>query len=141
VARFQTWLRSVRGIETGDYGSLWHWSVSDPAAFWTAVWDYFEIRHDGDYTQAMSGQDMLGVKWFAGARVNYAEHLLRHERVASSDAVVFHHLSEVRPLGTVTWHRLGSQVRILATQLRALASSRAIESPRTCPTCRRRQSQ
>jgi acetoacetyl-CoA synthetase len=120
MARFQAWLRSARGIATADYESLWRWSVSEPAAFWTAIWDYFDILHDGSYASAMSGMEMLGVRWFEGARVNYAEHLLRHESVAGPDEVVFHHLSETRPLRTMTWHTLGSQVRILATQLRAM---------------------
>src|SRR6266851_3194695 len=120
MARFQAWLRSARGIVTADYESLWRWSVSEPAAFWTAIWDYFDILHDGSYASAMSSLEMLGVRWFEGARVNYAEHLLRHESVAGPDEVVFHHLSETRPLRTMTWHTLGSQVRILATQLRAM---------------------
>jgi len=33
---------------------------------------------------------------------------------------VFHHLSENRPLAKMTWRELGRQVRILATQLRAM---------------------
>src|ERR1700692_2538417 len=116
MARFQAWLRSARGIVTPDYESLWRWAVSEPGAFWTAIWDYFEVRHDGSYSSAMSSPEMLGVKWFEGARVNYAEHLLRHESSARPDKVVFHHLSETRPLRTMTWYALGAQARILSTQ-------------------------
>jgi acetoacetyl-CoA synthetase len=63
---------------------------------------------------------MLGVRWFEGARVNYVEHMLRHERTARPDEVAFHHLSETRALATMGWQELGRQVRILATQLRAM---------------------
>jgi acetoacetyl-CoA synthetase len=120
VVRFQEWLRSTRGIATSDYDSLWRWSVSDPEAFWRAIWDHFEILHDGVPAAALSGSDMLGVQWFQGARVNYAEHLLRHEFRARPDEIAFYHLSETRALDTMTWRTLGSQVRILATQLRAM---------------------
>jgi len=120
VARFQTWLRSERGVVTSDYPSLWQWSVNEPAAFWTAIWDYFEVRHDGIYSRPMSGQEMLGVRWFEGARVNYAEHLLRHESAVDAQKAVFHHLSELRPLSSMTWQTLAAQVRILATQLRTM---------------------
>jgi acetoacetyl-CoA synthetase len=120
VARFQQWLLESRGVATQDYASLWRWSVEDPAAFWSAIWDYFEIRHDGTYARAMSSLEMLGVKWFEGARVNYAEHLLRHESRAAPGKVVFHHLAENRPLATMTWQALGIEVRILATQLRRM---------------------
>ena len=26
-----------------DYEDVWRWSVDDPAAFWTSIWDYFEV--------------------------------------------------------------------------------------------------
>src|SRR5882762_9191253 len=120
MARFQAWLRSARGVATADYESLWRWSVSEPAAFWTAIWDYFDILHDGSYASAMSSMEMLGVRWFEGARVNYAEHLLRHESAVDAQKAVFHHLSELRPLSSMTWQTLAAQVRILATQLRTM---------------------
>jgi len=120
LARFQRWLLERRGLDTPDYADLWRWSVAEPEAFWSAIWEYFEIRHDGSYSRAMSSLDMQGVRWFEGARVNYAEHLLRHESRAPPDAVVFHHLAENRPLATLSWQALGDGVRILATQLRAL---------------------
>jgi len=120
VVRFQRWLLEQRGVATADYAALWRWSVDEPAAFWSAIWDFFEIRHDGTYFRSMSSQDMLGVRWFEGARVNYAEHLLRHETKAAPDTVVFHHLAENRPLVTLSWQALGAEVRILATQLRAM---------------------
>jgi acetoacetyl-CoA synthetase len=119
LAAFQAWLAD-RGVPTGDYAALWHWSVSEPDAFWTAIWNYFDIIHDGSYVRAMSSLDMLGVRWFDGARVNYAEHLLRPERTASANKIALHHSSEIRPLSSTTWSTLGSQVRILATQLRAM---------------------
>src|SRR3546814_17143462 len=49
----------------------------------------------------------------------YAEVWLRLEAVAP-EAVGFHHQSETRPLARMRWRELGAQVRILATQLRAL---------------------
>ncbi len=120
IVRFQSWLRSRRNVDTTDYASLWRWSVDDSEAFWKAIWDFFEIRHDGTYSRAMSSHEMLGVKWFEGARVNYAEHLLRHEARAASGDVALHHLSENRALTSMSWRTLGKNVRVLATQLRKL---------------------
>ena len=37
------WL-SERGVERETYDDLWHWSIDDLAAFWTSVWDDFEVR-------------------------------------------------------------------------------------------------
>ena len=32
------------GTSLTDYQSLWRWSVDDPAAFWGALWEYFELE-------------------------------------------------------------------------------------------------
>ncbi|WP_020650924.1 acetoacetate--CoA ligase [Solimonas variicoloris] len=119
IARYQRWLREQRGVDTGDYAALWRWSVDEPEAFWATIWDYFDVQSSVSYSQVLDRRAMPGAKWFENSRVNYAEHLLRHEKTAP-DAPVFHHLSETRPLATMSWRELGRQVRILATQLRAL---------------------
>ncbi len=63
---------------------------------------------------------MPGTRWFEGSRVNYAEHLLRHEAIAGEGQAALQACSETRPLAAMSWRELGRQVRILATQLRAL---------------------
>lgn len=120
LSRYQRWLKDDRGIEARDYAALWQWSVTEPEAFWRSIWDYFEVRHDGAFTQALDRREMTGVRWFEGARVNYSEHLLRHEESAAPGETVFHHLTETRPLAEISWQELGRQVRIVATQLRRL---------------------
>jgi acetoacetyl-CoA synthetase len=120
VTRYLDWLRTHRGRVLVDYDALWRWSVAEPEAFWGTLWDYFEVRSDTPYKQVLDHRVMPGAKWFEGARVNYAEHLLRHEEKARDDEVVFQHLTELRPLASMTWRELARQVRIVATQLRAL---------------------
>ncbi len=120
VARYLEWLRDTRGKNLPDYDALWHWSVQDCEGFWGSLWDYFEVRSDTPYKQVLDRRVMPGAKWFEGARINYAEHLLRHEEKSRDDEIVFQHLSECRPLATMTWRELGRQVRIVATQLRAM---------------------
>jgi acetoacetyl-CoA synthetase len=120
LARYQRWLLQSRGIDQPDYGSLWHWSVTEPGEFWQSIWDYFDVQHDGTSTRPLDRREMLGVHWFEGARVNYVEHMLRHEGAARPGETALHHLSETRPLQQLSWQDLGRQVRILATQLRAM---------------------
>jgi acetoacetyl-CoA synthetase len=120
LAAYMKWLAEKHGQSFSNYHELWRWSVTDIAAFWGSIWEYFQIHSVTPYQQVLDQRIMPGARWFEGARVNYAEHMLRHEAVAAPDKIVFHHLSEVRPLATMTWPQLGRQVRILATQLRAL---------------------
>lgn len=120
LARYQRWLKHERARDLTDYDSMWRWSVSDPDGFWRSIWDYFDVLHDGSFEHALGGRGMRGVRWFEGARVNYAEHMLRHEAIAAASEVAFHHLSEARALDTMSWHEVGSRVRALATKLRSI---------------------
>src|ERR1700733_10746774 len=120
VARYMTWLEESRKLDFADYEALRKWSVTDIEAFWASIWDYFRVQSAAPYTQVLDCRIMPGAKWFEGSRVNYAEHLLRHELTAGPADVAFHHLTETRPLQTMGWAELAGKVRILATQLRKL---------------------
>ena len=114
LTHFLTWL-ARRGRRFDSYEALWQWSIDDLEGFWGSLWDYFEIRASRPYERVLGKRTMPGAEWFPGARLNYAEHALRHER-AGADALLF--LSERRGLNSLSWADLGNQVRRLATQLR-----------------------
>jgi acetoacetyl-CoA synthetase len=120
VARFMGWLAAERGRAFASYEELRRWSVTDLDGFWAAVWEFFDVQSSQPYQRVLSSRAMPGAVWFEGSRVNYAEHLLRHERDAAPGETAIVHGSEVRPLATMSWHELGGAVRVLATQLRAL---------------------
>lgn len=120
LQRYLEWLARERGVRLSDYEALWRWSVAEPERFWESLWDRFDVRSSTPYTSVIDSQQMPGAKWFEGSRVNYAEHLLRYEEVAARDAVALLHASELGPLEEMTWAELGRQVRVLATELRAL---------------------
>ncbi|HUK02200.1 MAG TPA: acetoacetate--CoA ligase [Steroidobacteraceae bacterium] len=117
LTAYMRWLEKTRGLKFTRYDELWRWSVSDLEAFWASAWEYFDVRASQPYTRVLGKREMPGAEWFPGAKLNYAEHALRHER-PGVDAV--YHLSERTPLARLSWTDLGAQVRVLATQLRAL---------------------
>lgn len=119
MKQFMDWLARERGKTFDDYDSLWRWSVDDLEGFWGAIWDYFGIISTTPYERVLDREVMPGARWFEGARVNYAEHMLRHEQVDPDGAAVFH-LSELRPLEKMSWREVGGQARLLATRLREL---------------------
>jgi acetoacetyl-CoA synthetase len=106
IGRFAAWLEQ-RGIGTFDsYDALWRWSVDDLAGFWGAVWQFFDVRASVPYSQVLDSSTMPGTKWFVGARLNYAEHILRH--AGDGQAIIAH--SQTRPPSTLTWDQLAEQV-------------------------------
>src|SRR5688500_5180649 len=72
VTAFLRWL----GHEEWDYEALWRWSVEELDAFWEAVWRFYEVRSSTAYLAVLDGHAMPGARWFDGAHVNYAEHVL-----------------------------------------------------------------
>ena len=120
LTKFYRWLEAERGLRFANYDALWRWSVADIEAFWAAIWDCFEVISDTPYARVISQKTMPGCRWFEGSRTNYAEHILRFEGNAKPGQVAFHHSTETRPLATMSWQQLGSQVRKLATRLRAM---------------------
>lgn len=61
-----------------DYPSLYQWSIEKPAAFWAAVWDFCGVVASRRFDSVVEHFDrMPGARWLPGARLNYAENLLR----------------------------------------------------------------
>ncbi len=115
LARFMAFLRDTRGLGFTDYAGLWRWSVDDLEGFWGA--DFFAIKASEPYTRVLASSGMPGARWFPGARLNYAEHVLRRER-PGADALIA--VSEDSPPAGVPWPEFAAKVRLVATQLRAL---------------------
>ena len=115
LAAFQRWLEAERGLRFAGYHELWRWSVTDLEAFWQAIWDWFGVGASAPPTRVLGRRTMPGAQWFTGARLNYAEHVLRRAR-PGSDALL--HRGEATELAGMPWEELAGQVRTLATWLR-----------------------
>ena len=73
-----------------DYPSLYRWSIEHPEQVWPAVWKCRNVvcterAHGDPWDEVVVGLDRmappdpdLGPRWFTGARLNFAENLLRH---------------------------------------------------------------
>ena len=88
VTAFRDWLAAERGVVLADVAALWRWSVDDIESFWAAIWDYGGvIASRGCDDVLVDGDAMPGARWFTGARLNYAENLLR--RRDDAPAMIF----------------------------------------------------
>ena len=117
LTAFMSWLASQRGLRFDGYHALWRWSVGDLEGFWRAVWDYSGIDASAPPERVLGRRAMPGAEWFPGARLNYAQHILRRERPGEPALL---HVSETTPLASLDWADLAGQARILGTRLRAM---------------------
>lgn len=113
---YMRWLREKGTMDTDDYHQLWTWSVENIPAFWKSIREYFDVLHEGEPEEIMTGT-MPRVNWFPGLRLNYAEHIFRKEN-DTHPAIVFK--SENTPLQTLSWKALRQQVSALQKHLESL---------------------
>ena len=121
MTAFMRWLAAERGVEPEDYPALWRWSVDELEDFWAAIWDYFDVISSQPRPDVLAERVMPGAQWFAGAELNYAEHVFR-DKPGGEVAVL--HASELRDLDEMTWDELHDAVAQVAAGLRSLGVER-----------------
>ena len=118
ITRFARWVSASRGADVTDtYDDLWRWSVGDLDGFWSAIWEFFEVKASMPATAVLGARAMPGAEWFPGARLNYAEHVFRGK---PDSALALQHASEVRELDWMTWGELRDMTARIATGLKFL---------------------
>jgi acetoacetyl-CoA synthetase len=79
IARYITLINEKNNLNIKDYCELYQWSVNNIEDFWAAIWDFVDIRSSKSFDSVVDdAYKMPGAKWFAGARLNFAENLLRY---------------------------------------------------------------
>ncbi len=98
------------------YAPLYEWSVDNIADFWETMWDFADILASKPYDQVIDDvTKMPGAKWFSGARLNFAENLLRYK----DDGVALIFKGEAQPSIEITYAELYDEVARLAKALKA----------------------
>ncbi|NNF51102.1 MAG: acetoacetate--CoA ligase [Gammaproteobacteria bacterium] len=98
------------------YTELYQWSIDQPDGFWQSVWDFFDVRCSRHAEKVLrNGTQMPGAKWFEGARLNFAENLLRSQD--DRTAIIFCGENDVRR--ELSFAQLRSEVARVADGLKA----------------------
>jgi len=124
IARYARWLESHGGpaIPAPDripsYRDLWQWSVDEPAAFWSSVWDFFGVLGTRGSGPVLAGK-MPEVGWFAGSTVNYARNALHRAGVDPARTAVIYS-SEAGRDGRISYGDLASRVAEVRAGLQSL---------------------
>ncbi|HEY5940370.1 MAG TPA: acetoacetate--CoA ligase [Gemmatimonadales bacterium] len=109
-----------------DFTSLYRWSVEHPEAFWPEVWRFCGVvaeERPGQepWDDVVIGLDRmappdqnLGPRWFPGARLNFAENLLRY----ADDHPAIEFWNELGRQRTLTYADLSQEVARVSAALR-----------------------
>lgn len=112
-------LRRAQALDPSvvDYRTLHAFSVEQPHAFWTSLWDYLDIVAESRGDVVVDDiRRMPGAAWFPGARLNFAENHLR--RRDAGEAII--HRTEDGKRRVLSWAQLHDAVgRCMAALQRA----------------------
>jgi acetoacetyl-CoA synthetase len=117
LTAFRAYVAERWRIDLPDYAALHGWSIRCPNQFWPSVWDYCRVIGDWDGKAAVESFDrMPGARWFPGARLNFAENLLRCRD--DRPAIIF--CNEQGRRRAISFAELARQVSRCAAGLRRL---------------------
>ncbi len=117
MARFIDFVNNKYDKQITNYNELYEWSINEIPDFWTAVWAFVGITALRDYESVVDDIfKMPGAKWFTGARLNFAENLLRYRD--DRTALIF--IGETQKRACMSYSELYDTVARLAISLRQL---------------------
>jgi len=117
LSRFIDYVNLRHEIGILNYDELYRWSIEQPEQFWIEVWHFCDIKASHPWTTVLEQPaTMPGAKWFTGARLNFAENLLRRR----DDKTALVYWSEDKIHRAVTYFELNEQVAKLAQAMRGM---------------------
>ncbi len=115
ITRFIAAVNARYKLNLTAYAELYRWSVENIADFWAAMWDFAGIKASKRYDEVVEDVSVFpGAKWFPGARLNFAENLLRFR----DDRLAFIFKGETQTSKHMTYAELYDAVARLAHALR-----------------------
>jgi acetoacetyl-CoA synthetase len=98
------------------YDDLYQWSVYEIEQFWESLWKYSGIVHSKPYQFVLDKRKMPGAEWFAGAKLNFAENLLRFR----DDKIALISYKEDNSIVKLTYTELFDKVAACASGLKEI---------------------
>ena len=112
---FQDFIRKTRGLTFPDYAALHRWSISDLAAFWESIAQFFSVDFDAPYSEVIQPQvPFYRTQWFQGATLSYAQHIERNFEDGAT-AIVYAHENGDRC--NINWNALLKRALAIKEQL------------------------
>ena len=113
--RFMNFINKKYNQNFSEYAPLYEWSINNISDFWAAFWEFADVIHSKPYDQVVDDPTkMPGARWFSGAKLNFAENLLRYRD--NRVALIFK--GEGRESVKLTYAELYDEVARLAQSLK-----------------------
>eukprot|EP01134_Creolimax_fragrantissima_P004677 CFRG4677T1 len=117
IDRFREKVNAEHDLTLSTYAELHQWSCDYIDLFWKAMWEFSEIVSSVPFDRVVDtslSMDQIPV-WFEGARMNYAENLLKW----NDDKVAVIGYGEGQSIKKITYAQLKTKVAYFAASLKS----------------------
>ena len=115
MRRFMEIINQKHALALKEYPELYEWSVDNIEEFWALLWEYAGIKASKPYERVLSdAHKMPGAHWFPGARLNFAQNLLKYND--EHTAIIFK--GEDKPVRRMSYRGLNDAVAHMASAMK-----------------------
>ncbi|MCZ6861058.1 MAG: acetoacetate--CoA ligase [Alphaproteobacteria bacterium] len=116
LAAFVDQIADQWGVDHGrDYMALWQWSIDEMEKFWVSFWDFCGIIAETRGERIIvDAEKMPGARFFPGARLNFAQNLLRRR----DETIALKFWGEDKVRRQMSWAALYDAASLLAQAFR-----------------------
>ena len=117
MVRFIDFVDKTYDLKIQDYWQLYQWSVDRIPDFWAAIWKFAGVIASKGYDTVVDDLGKFpGARWFPGAKLNFAENLLKYR----DDHLALFFRGETERTRKMTYADLSKDVAGLASWLRRI---------------------
>ena len=117
MTRFISFVNKKYSLKIDSYDALYDWSIKKLPDFWAAMWKFAPIKASRQYDEVIDDLSHFpGARWFGGARLNFAENLLRYR----DNHIAFIFKGETQKSTKMTYGELYDSVARIAKSLRQI---------------------
>jgi len=115
MTHFIAQVNANQDLSINDYDALYQWSLDEKEQFWSELWDFCGIIGSKGERILVGGEQIESAQWFPGARLNFAENLLRRQ----DDETAIFFRAEDQAEYSLSYRELYRQVASVAAWLKA----------------------
>ncbi|MFX1449306.1 MAG: acetoacetate--CoA ligase [Promethearchaeota archaeon] len=117
ITKFIDFINKKHDVSINSYKQLYNWSIDNISDFWAAMWEFGKIKAYQGYEKVVDDLNKFpGANWFVGAKLNFAENLLRY----NDNQTAFIFKDEMHKSVKTTYSEVYDTVARLAKSLREI---------------------
>ncbi len=80
ITRYIEFVNEKFGLNLSSYWDLYKWSIQEIPQFWESIWEFTGVISTKKYDTVVDDLSKFpGARWFVGAKLNFAQNLLRYK--------------------------------------------------------------